>query len=269
MNVTEELAHIKERVRRYRASKESELSEQGNPSSASDEVIMNKRFTQAATKEDVSRVLDVDCIIAPFIPLRDGAWPMALISSSIEKCADLGSMESTGSLWKIVRKVFADFGIRGTTVILQSSEIGEKAQYLTPTLALTADMSAAAIWLVKIQPVGEAGHHSHDPDNASDVVLKPTTAFGTLLQFVLVPRNSDGTVDATDALVENSSRTKMLVAARATSGSGEKGVAILSESERNASADSFHWTLTWQVTREDSAIDGFAFLDTVDLDFAV
>jgi hypothetical protein len=216
------------------------------------------RFTQPAYKEDIGRVLDVDCILSPFIPLRDGAWPMALISNSAENSADLGSMESTGSLWKLARKVFTEYGVRGTTVVLQASEIGEKVRYLTPTLALTQDPAAAAIWVVKVQSA-----------SGGDVnILKPTTAFGTLVQLVLLPRNSDGSIDATDLeSAGGQSRLKTLVAARASSGSGERGVAVLTDSERKASAGAFQWALTWQVTREDSSVDGFSFLDTVD--FAV
>lgn len=223
----------------------------------------NRRFVHSASFEDISRVLEVDCIITPFSPLRNGEWPVALTSNFSEKCADVGSIESHGSFWRLVRK---DAGSSGTNVVLQSSEIGGKSQYLTPSLALSSDLHDAAIWSVKIQPTGHAGQSHHQERNAD--YLLPSNAFGSLLQFELVPRNSDGSVESSYLRGESQARRKLLVSAKAISGSGERGVAILSESERQAT-NTFHWSITWQVTKEDSAIDGFAFLDTVELDFYV
>jgi hypothetical protein len=46
-------------------------------------------------------------------------------------------------------------------------------------------------------------------------------------------------------------------------------LAVLSEMERDASENAFDWTLCWQITREDTATEGFSFLDSQDLDFDV
>jgi len=265
MESKDEFSIIKERVNSARKQLEEDLISEKITTTGEKDAIdkSNKRFLHSASFEDVSRVLEVDCILTPFSALRNGEWPVALIASHGDKCADIGSMESHGSFWRLVRK---DVGISGTNVVLQSSEIGEKAQYLTPSLALSSDLHDAAIWSVKIQPPGNAGQSHHHEHNAEYLV--PSIAFGSLLQFELVPRNSDGSIESNYLRGESQARRKLLVSAKAMSGSGERGVAILNESERQAT-NTFHWSITWQVTKEDSAIDGFAFLDTVELDFSV
>jgi len=265
MERKEEYSIIRERMNAFRTHLEvGHTSEKALGVDEKDALdVPNKRFVHSAAFEDVSRILEVDCVITPFNPLRNGEWPVALISNFAEKCADIGSMESHGSFWKLVRK---DVGISGTNVVLQSSEIGEKALYLTPDLALSSDLHDAAIWSVKIQPPGRAGqshHHEHHAD-----YLVPSVPFGTLLQFEFVPRNSDGSIESNYLRGESQARRKLLVSAKAISGSGERGVAILNEIERQAT-NSFYWSITWQVAKEDSAVDGFSFLDTVELDFSV
>jgi hypothetical protein len=173
-----------------------------------------------------------------------------------EKVCDLGHLESTGSLWRLIRK---DIGVVGTAhVLLQSCEIGETPTYLTPSLALSTDINSGALWAVKTENDNEGGVRK----------TKPTTAFGIICQFELVQRNSDG-VFALNASKSRDSRMhgnkKLLVAAKASSGTGEEGIAVLSETERSASDNAFQWTLAWQITREDTATEGFSFLDNSDL----
>jgi hypothetical protein len=264
IDVEEELFSIKQRIREYRFQKEDEF-QAGNtsgttvPSSLLSKGLlmeMNKKFTRFSAKEDLMRFFDVDCILSPYVPLIGGEWPSALISSSVDKCADLGAIDSHGSLFRLIRK---DLGLSGTHVIIQSSEIGEKSLYLSSNLSLTSDLSSAAIWTVKIQ----------ENDYDKNEILKPTTAFGLLIQLVLINRKADGSIDLTCFDNEQSSKHKYLVAAKANSGSGEKGVAVLTESDRLASDETFSWALTWQITREDNTIDGFAFLDSVELDYNI
>jgi hypothetical protein len=267
MDVDAELEQIKLRIKRFRQQKEDELISQSSQQLQSNKLHSidrdilknaNKPFLRFASKEDLIRILDIDCILTPYIPLRGGEWPNALIANYTEKCADLGSVDSHGSLWRFVRK---DIGIQGTFVVLESGEIGEKSLYLTSGLALTTDITNAAIWTIKLQYISSK-------DNTTSI-LKPTTAFGSLIQLVLVARKLDGRMDIT--CLDNAfyATQKCLVAAKCSGGSGDNGVALLTESERAISQDTFNWSLTWQVTREDNVIDGFSFLDSIDLDFQV
>ena len=286
-SISDEIADIKARIASYRKQKEDEIVGSGAgtrqrggsgnhdynaespstmPSSSISKdalVTMNTPFRKFAAKEDMNRFLDVDCILSPCAPLAGGEWPASLISSYIERCADVGSMDSHGSLWKLLRK---DIGVQGTHVMLQSAEIGEKSLYLTPSLVLTPDVNAAAVWTLKTQRDVD---NAHAQSTSTGKLLKPTLAFAILVQFVLVGRKLDGSIDASCFDNEQTNKHRNLVAAKASSGSGEKGVAALTQAERALSNDTFHWAITWQITREDNAIDGFAFLDSVSLDYAV
>ena len=218
----------------------------------------NIRFTQFAGIDDVIRILDVDCILCPYRHLENGDWPTALIASFTEKNTEIGSMESQGSLWKLTRK---DIGITGTHVVLQTSEIGESVQYLSPNLSLTSDPHNAAFFVIKIQP-----HTNTVSDiETNPKQLKSSIPFAQLIQLELIPRNVDGSIEISYLHGETQEKRKLLVSAHARSGSGEKGLAILNETEMQAT-DIYFWNITWQVFREDNPVDGFAFLDTVDLD---
>jgi len=159
----------------------------------------------------------------------------------------------------LIRK---DIGIVGSVhVLLQSCEVGETPTYLTPSLALSSDMNAGALWSVRTE-AEEGGSRK----------MKPTTAFGIICQFEMVQRNSDGVFalgsSASSAKKRDSRMSgnkKLLVAAKASSGTGEEGIAVLTETERSASENAFQWTLAWQITREDTATEGFSFLDNADL----
>ena len=264
--VTREIDKIRKRISDYRIEKEEELlleasasKERGIVPSATKQaqLQMNQPFSRLASKEEISRFLEVDCIISPYTPLVCGEWPGALIRSSIDKSCDLGYADNHGSLWKMIRK---DSGIPGTHVILQSSEIGERALYVTSTLALSADVTSAAVWTLRVQ---------QQTSSRENELLKPTMAFGSLVQFVLLSRRGDGGIDTSPFDTGQPEKHRYLVAAKATSGSGEKGVAVLNQSDRMASNDTFSWALTWQVVREDAVVDGFSFLDSVELNYSL
>jgi hypothetical protein len=271
--VSRDIDKIRKRISDYRIEKEEELlleasasKERVIVSSATKQAQLqtNQPFTRLASKEEISRFLEVDCIISPYTPLVGGEWPAALIRSSIDKSCDLGFADSHGSLWKMIRK---DIGIPGTHVILQSSEIGERALYVTSTLALSADITSAALWTLRVQQQSTSRDGPFVESN--EKLLKPTTAFGSLIQFVLLSRRSDGSIDTSSFDTGQPGKHRFLVAAKATSGSGEKGVAVLNQSDRMASNDTFSWAMTWQIVREDATVDGFSFLDSVELNYSL
>ena len=105
---------------------------------------------------------------------------------------------------------------------------------------------------------------------------KPVFAYGALVQFELLCEDSSGE-SIQKALAYRDKIAKLpiqpgqprfeeslLVAANSSKGTGEKGIAVLNQTDRDASLD-YHWTLTWQVAREDTTVEGFDFLDSEDL----
>ena len=120
------------------------------------------------------------------------------------------------------------------------------------SLGLSSDINNAALWLVRILA----------PEEYSDKT-KPVFAFGALVQFELLSETPK--MESIQGAMKERNRAsyepRLLVAARSKNDSGEKGVAILTDNDRNASANEYLWTLTWQVAREDTKVEGFDFLN--------
>jgi len=196
-------------------------------------------------KNDLARLLDTDVVISPITSYKCGGtkWPSALVANFREESVDLGLMESNGSLWRLIKK---EGGGGETRVLLQSSEIGEKCLFLTSQLTLVPEVASAAVWNIKaLVPSPQAGLALSSPQSL-------------LVQFELANSGSSssggsgGQVDEVQLLVS------------ATSEHGERGIAILSQSERDASkanGDLYQWSLSWEIVREDTVVDGLTFLD--------
>ena len=70
----------------------------------------------------ITRILNTDCIIMPTsrtTPSFQKLWPQALVVNRSTNCAEIGLIESHGSLWKLIP--CGDKTIVGSRVILQSS----------------------------------------------------------------------------------------------------------------------------------------------------
>ena len=137
-------------------------------------------------------------------------------------------MESSGSLWKLIKREGLSYD--GLFVVLQSAEIGEKISYLRSDLTMSPELSKAAVWMVKSLSASDYNEYT-----------KPVFAYGALVQFELVC--DDSSADSIHrALAYREKVNKMpfqpgqprfeeslLVAASSSTGSGEKGIAILNQ----------------------------------------
>ena len=249
------IEEIRQRVREFKVQQESLIYEGRNRA----EQEAEKTYGNMSVKNDMSYLLSVDVLITPYISNTE--WPSALVTNFGDKCADLGTMESSGSLWKLIKREGLSYD--GLFVVLQSAEIGEKISYLRSDLTMSPELSKAAVWMVKSLSASDYNEYT-----------KPVFAYGALVQFELVC--DDSSADSIHrALAYREKVNKMpfqpgqprfeeslLVAASSSTGSGEKGIAILNQSERDASLD-YKWTLTWQVAREDTNVEGFEFLEEV------
>jgi len=231
--LTNELLALSTSIAQFREEQERQLLNM--TLSKSRKAVTTELFSSTGQyKNDLARMLDVDVIISPVTVQRSGGtkWPNALVANFGEDNADLGLMEGHGSLWRMVKK---EGNFEGTRVFLQSSEIGEKNYYLNSQLALVPEASAAAIWAVKLLVP------------APSVGLTVSSPNALLVQFELVGDREE---------------PQLLVSA--TSEHGEKGLAILSQSEREASkasGDLYQWCLSWEVIREDTVVEGMSFLE--------
>ena len=249
------IEEIKQRVREYKQQQERLIYEGRNRV----EQDAEKLYGNMSAKNDLGYLLSADVLITPYISNTE--WPSALVTNFGDKCADLGTMESSGSLWKLIKREGLSYD--GLFVVLQSSEIGEKTSYLCADLSMAPEISKAAVWMVKSLSASDYNEYT-----------KPVFAYGALVQFELICE--DSSADSIHrALAFRDKQSKMpfgpgqeqfeeslLVAANSSKGTGEKGIAILNQSERDASLD-YHWTLTWQIAREDTNVEGFEFLEEV------
>ena len=93
-----------------------------------------KTYGNMSVKNDMSYLLSVDVLITPYI-ISNTEWPSGLVTNFGDKCADLGTMESSGSLWKLIKREGLSYD--GLFVVLQSAEIGEKISYLRSDLTMS------------------------------------------------------------------------------------------------------------------------------------
>ena len=252
----ERIQDIKLRVREYKLQQEKLIYE----GRSSVEQKAEKVYSMSA-KDGLSYILGADVLITPYVTNTE--WPQALIVNFMEKVADLGAMESNGSLWKMIKREGLSYD--GLFVVLQSSEIGEKLSYLCADLTVSPEISRAAVWMVRTLSSSDYNEFT-----------KPVFAYGALVQFELLCEDSSSD-SIQKALAYRDRIGKMplqpgqprfeeslLVAANSSKGTGEKGIAVLNQTERDSSLD-YHWTLTWQVAREDTTVEGFDFLDSEEL----
>lgn len=198
----------------------------------------------------VSQVLETDVILVAFTDLNGGRekWPSALVANFPRGVAELGFMESNGSLWRLVKR-----DIDGMLkVVLQTAEIGEKELYLSADLDLVKDIQQAAVWVVRvIPPTAPVGTLQYQAAAVSSqgLLVQLELLGGTAPASTAVAATTDGANTVENGIGE----PKLLVTASAASGGG--GVAILTERERLADK-SFRWCLLWEVVREDTYVDG-------------
>ena len=244
-DINEKMDSIRRDIREFRKTQEARLFSAEDSTIESNESL----YSKMASKNDISFVLGSDVLITPHIT-NTTEWPTSLCADFNECGVDIGNMESNGSVWRILKR--EKLGIDGLVVMLQTSEIGEKNLYMDASLGLSSDINSAALWLVRILA----------PEEYSDKT-KPVFAFGALVQFELLSETPK--MESIQGAMKERNRAsyepRLLVAARSKNDSGEKGVAILTDNDRNASANEYLWTLTWQVAREDTKVEGFDFLN--------
>jgi len=194
-------------------------------------------------KSDLSRVLDTDIILVVHQDAgsefgRD-KWPSALVANFARSVAELGFMESNGSLWRIVKRDLSSSASQDglLKVVLRTAEIGEKEFFLSSELELVKDIQEAAVWFAR-------------------VVVAPSSFVGTL-QLQAAVSSTQGLLVQLELLGSdgdsNEIEPKLLVTA--SSNTGEGGVAILTEKQRLLDT-TFRWNLVWEVMREDTFVDG-------------
>ena len=92
------IEEIKQRVREFKIQQERLIYEGRNKAEAQAE----KTYGNMSTTNDLSYLLSADVLITPYISNTE--WPSALVTNFGDKCADLGTMESSGSLWKLIKR---------------------------------------------------------------------------------------------------------------------------------------------------------------------
>jgi hypothetical protein len=90
-------------------------------------------------------------------------WPITLVAQLGEKYADLGHLETHGSLWRVL-KIDNGMSIQNAYV-LQSSEIGEAPLYLTGELELADTAEKAARWNIQVLPASKRESSYGSDDN--------------------------------------------------------------------------------------------------------
>lgn len=202
---------------------------------------------------EISRVLETDVILVAFTDLNGGRekWPSALVANFPRGVAELGFMESNGSLWRLVKRDLAQDGM--LKVVLQTAEIGEKELYLSADLDLVKDIQQAAVWFLRVipptAPVGTLQHQAAAVSSQGLLVQLELLAGAASASAAVAATTTDGA----NAVENGIGEPRLLVTASAESGEG--GVALLTEKQRLADK-SFRWCLLWEVVREDTYVDG-------------
>uniref|UniRef100_A0A7S3HCZ5 Uncharacterized protein n=1 Tax=Spumella elongata TaxID=89044 RepID=A0A7S3HCZ5_9STRA len=98
-------------------------------------------------------MLNIDCIIMPHCQESSSykkLWPQSLIVNRSNNCAEVGQIESHGSLWKLIP---CNDSAPGSRIMLQTAEKGELPRYLGPDLDIVDLKVDAAAWNVRTVPV--------------------------------------------------------------------------------------------------------------------
>lgn len=149
MSYFDSLEELRQNLKTFKMEQESKLLDMAQVRTRETPLTQPVMTAKTGSKNDLVRFLDTEIIIAVASSSSGGRnkWPTALIASFQERVADLGFMESNGSLWKMIRK---DGNYEGVRVILQTAEFGEKELFLTPDLELAQEQSKAAVWLLRL-----------------------------------------------------------------------------------------------------------------------
>lgn len=128
-NATMELERLQQRLKQLQSDQEKELFNIGG--------LPEKKFlpnplsfsikTKMKDDKTLGKYLQLDCFIlpdsSPNSTLRRGTtarpWPFALVAHFNDKSADIGNIESHGSLWRL--KKFESANSTSNTVVFQTS----------------------------------------------------------------------------------------------------------------------------------------------------
>ena len=171
LNIFEQMNSLKSQISAFQETQEKRLlkfdysttSTSSNKATSSTSrrvphsgVVTNSSI--GANSLHLKRFLEVDVLISPSYiqskkavllgrESRTQGWPQGLIANLKSMTADISSIESLGSVWRISER--ADFpGVKKKYVTLQSVEIGVGSSYLTKALTLSARQEEAAVWEV-------------------------------------------------------------------------------------------------------------------------
>lgn len=189
--------------------------------------------TKSSTRKNLKSILNTSVLICPSYLNSPGlkkstsstttsssltkewiSWPHALVAFFTEKCADIGSMESFGSLWRLIElDSDSNNNSKKTRVLIQSSEIGEIKKYISKNLELTELKSNAAIWEISMK-------------EREDLKFKNNCI---TLEFKLI--------GSTISITTEENNDIYLVSG--TSEFSQKGVAVLSKNQINESGKNF------------------------------
>ena len=202
-----------------------------------------------ADKGDLSRVLDTDIILVALSDVSGGRdkWPSALVANFPRSVAELGFMESNGSLWRMVKAPSQDGQLK---LVLQTAEIGEKEMFLSADLELVKSIQQAAVWSARVVPPTSSSATAGATGGSLQLQAAAANSQGLLIQLELQPPEA---ASASSPATGEEDEPKLLVTA--SSDSGEGGVAILTQKQRLADT-SFRWGLVWEVVREDVFVEG-------------
>jgi hypothetical protein len=175
------------------------------------------------TRKNIKSILNTSVLICPSYLNTPGlnkssssssskewvSWPHALVAFFTEKCADIGNMESFGSLWRLIELDDSNNKSKKTRVLIQSHEIGEIKKYISKNLELTELKSNAAIWEISIIERSDSHFNNNN---------------GITVDFKLI----GSTISLT---TENNG----MYLVSGTSDFSQKGVAVLSKNQINES----------------------------------
>jgi len=109
-------------IKAFKADQERLILSSRNDTSTKHKLVKARVNSRASFSESgIANLLNTDCVVMPYC--QEAAsykklWPQALIVSRSRNCAEVGQIESHGSLWKIVP---CNDAAPGSRVMLQTS----------------------------------------------------------------------------------------------------------------------------------------------------
>ena len=141
--MTENLERIRRHLKAFQAEQESALLKITTTKPMKTSALTSSSKTSRLRDDNpLAKYLDVDCFLLCGFALKasnggkapPSLWPLSLVAQLTEKFADLGNIETHGSLWRVLK---IDNGMSSNIAyVLQSSEIGEQPLFLTADLEL-------------------------------------------------------------------------------------------------------------------------------------